>query len=355
MDADRIRIVVGSQWVVMTELTGKQTGMKNKVFFFVKALVSLALIWYLLSNTEFAAIYASLVSANPFWLLLALITLYIGKVLTTYRWQRLLMAQGIKIPFRNLIASVFVGQFFNSFLPTTVGGDAMRAYDTASQSKESMKSVMSVFSDRLIGVFALTLLAVIALIIGLIIGEDVSFLVLPVIIVFAVCFFGVWLIFDDRLVLKLDAVLQRIKLVKIAGKMRKAYSSLATLKDNKRILLIAFLISLALQINVVLFYYFIGVSLDIEVSILYYFMIVPIALVVLLVPFSINGIGLREGVFVFLLTDLGVASQDAIALSVLSFLLTLTQALVGGIIFALRGINLRRSEVKPAVSERPPQ
>jgi hypothetical protein len=336
-------------------LAGKQIEMKNKVLFVVKAIVSIALIWYLLSKTEFAAIYASLVSANLFWLLLALITLYIGKILTTYRWQRLLRAQGIQIPFKNLLASVFVGQFFNSFLPTTVGGDAMRAYDTASQSKESMKSVMSVFSDRLIGVFALALLAVIALIVGLISGEDVSFLAIPVLLVFAVCFFGIWLIFDDRLVLKVVAILEKIKMGKIAGKMRKAYSSLTLLKDKKRVLIIAFLISLALQINVVLFYYFIGVSLDIDVSILYYFMIVPIALVVLLVPFSINGIGLREGVFVFLFTELGVASQDAIALSVLSFLLTLTQAIVGGIIFALRGINLRRSEVKPAVSERPPQ
>jgi len=329
--------------------------MRNKVFFIVKAIVSITLIWYLLSKTEFAAIYASLISAKPFWLVLSLLTLYIGKVLTSYRWQRLLIAQGIHIPLKNLIASVFVGQFFNSFLPTTVGGDAMRAYDTASQSKESMKSVMSVFSDRLIGVFALALLAVVALIIGLISGEDVSFLVIPVIIVFAICSFGIWMIFDDRLVLIVEAILKRIKLDKIAAKIRKAYASLTILKNNKRVLFIAFMISLALQINVVLFYYFIGVALDLGVSILYFFMIVPIALVVLLLPFSINGIGLREGVFVFLLTDLGVSSQDAIALSVLSFLLALTQSILGGIIFALRGINLRRSEVEPSTSERPPR
>lgn len=329
--------------------------MRSKLLFIGKALVSIALIWYLLSQTEFAAIYASLISADPFWLFLALLTLYIGKVLTSYRWQRLLLAQGIHIPLRSLIASVFVGQFFNSFLPTTVGGDAMRAYDTALQSKESMKSVMSVFSDRLIGVFALALLAVIALIIGLISGEDVSFLVLPVIVVFAICSFGVGLIFDDRLVLFVVAILKRIKLGRIGEKVKKAYASLSILKDNKRVLLIAFIVSLALQINVVLFYYFIGVSLDLGVSILYFFMIVPIALVVLLLPFSINGIGLREGIFVFLLTDLGVSSQDAIALSVLSFLLSLTQAILGGIIFALRGISLRRASVEPSTTERPPR
>ena len=133
--------------------------MKNYLIFFGKAVVSIALIWYLLSITEFSAVFASLRSATPFWLLLSFITLLIGKILTSYRWQVLLKAQNIVIPLRFLIASVFVGQFFNSFLPTTVGGDAMRAYDTASQSNEATKSVISVFADRLIGVFALALLA----------------------------------------------------------------------------------------------------------------------------------------------------------------------------------------------------
>lgn len=314
--------------------------MKNKVLFVVKALVSLAIIAYLLSKTEFTAIFASLISADPLWLLLALVTLYIGKILTGYRWQRLLGAQGINIPLRSLIASVFVGQFFNSFLPTTVGGDAMRAYDTASQSKQTVKSVMSVFADRLIGVFALALLAIFALGVGLLRGEDVSFYVVPVIVVFAMCTFGILLIFDNRLMAFVDALLRRARLGKLADKVKKAYESLYILKDKKDILFIAFVISLLLQINVVLFYYFIGISLRLEVSLLYYFIIVPIALVVLLVPFTINGIGLREGIFVFLLTKLGVATQDAIALSLLSFGLALTQGIVGGIIFGLRGVRL---------------
>ena len=78
------------------------------------------------------------------------------------------------------------------------------------------------------------------------------------------------MIFDDRLVVQLEKILLRIKLDKIARKFVKAYASLSILKDKKRVLLIAFLISIALQINVVLFYFFIGVALDIEVSLLYY-------------------------------------------------------------------------------------
>jgi uncharacterized protein (TIRG00374 family) len=327
--------------------------MKNYLIFFGKAVVSIALIWYLLSITEFSAVFASLRSANPFWLMLSFITLLIGKILTSYRWQILLKAQNIDIPLRFLIASVFVGQFFNSFLPTTVGGDAMRAYDTASQSKESTKSVMSVFADRLIGVFALVILALFALIVGYLSGQDVSFYVIPVLLVFFLCSLVMLMIINAKLVGILDRVLQYFRLPKISAKLDEAYQSIHILKDEPRILLIAFLVSLLLQVNVILFYYFIGVSLDLGVSFLYFSMIVPVALVVLLVPFSINGIGIREGIFVYLLTELGVQTKDAIALSWISFGLMLTQGLIGGIIFALRGVDLNRSQSDRSVSHKP--
>lgn len=327
--------------------------MKNYLMFFAKAFVSFALIWYLLSQTEFSAVYASLKSAKPFWLLLSFITLGIGKVLTSYRWQVLLEAQEIKISLRFLIGSVFVGQFFNSFLPTTVGGDAMRAYDTAAKSQESTKSIMSVFADRLIGVFALALLAVIALFVGYLSNEDVSFYVIPVLLVFFMCSFGMVLIFNERIVAMLDRLLRSIKLSKLASKLDEAYQSIHVLKDNPRVLIIALCVSLLLQINVILFFYFIGVSLDLGVSLLYFSMIVPVALVVLLVPFSINGIGIREGIFVYLLTELGVHAKDAIALSWISFGLMLTQGVIGGIIFALRGVNLRPSQSDPSLSQKP--
>jgi hypothetical protein len=327
--------------------------MKNLLSFIGKAVVSIALIWYLLSTTEFSAVFASLTSASPFWLLLSFVTLILGKIITSYRWQVLLKAQDIDIPLRFLIGSVFVGQFFNSFLPTTIGGDAMRAYDTASMSKDSTKSVVSVFADRLVGVFALALLALLALVIGYISGQDVSFYVVPVLLLFFLCSLGILLIFNARLLGFLDNLLRLLRLNKVANKLEEAYKSINILKKEPGVLAIAFLASLVLQINVIFFYYFIGVSLDLGVSFLYFAMIVPVALVVLLVPFSINGIGIREGIFVYLLTGLGVQTKDAIALSWISFGLILTQGIIGGIIFALRGIRLNEIKVDPSKSQKP--
>ncbi len=326
---------------------------KNTILFIIKALVSLSLLGFLLSRTELSRVYATLVSARLLWLVLAFIMLYIGKVITAYRWQGLLKAQAVDIPLRTLIASVFVGQFFNSFLPTTVGGDVIRAYDTAAQSKESLKSAISVFADRLIGVFALTLLAFLALAAGYLRGEEVSFYALPVVIVFVMSAFGMLLIYIKWLAVLNDRFLRVVRLNSIADQLDKAYRSLHLFKDRPGVMLNALSSSILLQVNVILFYYFIGLSLDLGVSVLYFFMIVPVALVVLLIPFSINGIGIREGVFVFLLTSLGVEANDAIALSLISFGLTLTQGVIGGVIFALRGVQIRQAREAEELPKEP--
>lgn len=314
--------------------------MKSKIQLILKALISLALIAYLLSQTEFSAIFASLISADPRYLLLAMLTLFLGKLISGYRWQILLLAQDIKIPLKTLIASLFVGQFFNSFLPTTIGGDAIRAYDTAIESEESAKAVTTVFMDRFVGVLALVTLAVLAVPIAMLVGEDVSFYFIPVLIVFLLCVVGLVLVLNNSLVRIFANFLLKMRLSRIANLVMKIYQSIQEMKGDATALWLAFGISILLQINVVIFHYLIALSIDLEASIIYFFIVVPIVLTVLIVPFSINGIGLREGVFVFLLAGIGVTASDAIAFSLLSFFLVLTQAVIGGIIFAIRGVKI---------------
>ncbi|MGW8144735.1 MAG: lysylphosphatidylglycerol synthase transmembrane domain-containing protein [Anaerolineales bacterium] len=314
--------------------------MKGKFQLILKALVSIALIAYLLSQTDYRAIYSSLISADPIYLLLALMTLFLGKIISGYRWQILLLAQDIKIPLKTLIASLFVGQFFNSFLPTTIGGDAIRAYDTAVESKESAKSVTTVFMDRFIGVLALVTLAIIAVPIAMMFGEDVSYFIFPVLIVGLLCLIGLVIVLNNSVVRLFADFVRRFRLPRIADQVTKVYQSIQEMKDDARALWTAFGISLLLQINVVLFHYLISLSLNLNVPLIYYFIIVPIALTILILPFSINGIGLREGIYVFLLAGIGVTASNAIAFSLLSFLLVLTQAVIGGVIFALRGVKI---------------
>lgn len=316
--------------------------MKRAATFILKVSVSAGLLWYLLARAEISAITASLGNVETIWLLVAFLLLIVGKFLSAYRWQMLLQAHHIMIPMRTLVASLYVGQFFNSFLPSTIGGDAIRAYDTAHYSQKTTRSVTTIFLDRLIGISALAFLGILALAIGLWSRQEVGSFTALIALTFGGCILTLTGTFSERVAAQLERVLRRLKLGKLARKIRPVHAAFLTLKNQPVRLLIAFLISFLLQVNVVLYYYYVSLALDLGIPLIFFFLIIPIILVILLVPFSINGIGLREGAYVFFLGMLNTPAEEAIALSLLGFGLMLTQTLVGGVIFALRGTDIKQ-------------
>jgi hypothetical protein len=86
--------------------------------------------------------------------------------------------------------------------------------------------------------------------------------------------------------------------------------------------------------NVVLMHWLIGRALGLGLPVSVYFFVIPLATVVMLVPISINGIGIREGIFALLLGGYGVAQADAVALSLLAFATFFTHGVLGGLVFA---------------------
>jgi uncharacterized protein (TIRG00374 family) len=317
----------------------KRSKNMTSLYFFVRALVSLILLIYLLTTLNLSDIYTALKNAEPFWLFLTFLLLGIGKLLTGSRWQTLLAAVGIRIPLMSLIGSLFVGQFFNNLFPSTIGGDTVRAYDTAIYSKNSTKALAILIMDRLIGVLALALLALLAVVVGIFIKEGVAVFVWLVLAIVSLCLFAFVLLFSETFLDLFIKLMQLPGLNKLSQKLAALYKSFHLLKEQKRSLLSAFVLSIVLQINVILHYYFISLALDLKVSLFYYFIIIPIALIFLLAPVSINGIGLRENVYIFLFGMLAVTAADATALSWIAFGMRLSQGVIGGLVFAIRGVK----------------
>ena len=84
-------------------------------------------------------------------------------------------------------------------------------------------------------------------------------------------------------------------------------------------------------------------ALGLSVSLMAFFLIVPIAIVVMMIPVSINGIGVREGLFVLLLGVHGVPQAESLAYAWIIYALLLLQGLIGGVVFAFRR-DLRRGD-----------
>jgi len=307
----------------------------------IKTVVSCLLLGYLLWTTNLSSVWNAFATAHPFWLIVAFSLHIIGFLLSAYRWQMLLAVRGAHYSVSYLLQSLMIGIFFNSFLPSTVGGDVFRAYDTSERAGSTTEAMTVVVVERLTGMFALGLFALFALLF-----EFSQFSHLPIIWLSLGSLGVAFLLFiaamNPRMASIVKATFHHPLMLrfpgsqKIRAKLRQIYHALAVYRRNKRAMGIAFALALVLQVNVIFHYFTIAYAMNLHISVFYFFLIVPVVTIILMLPLFINGIGGRELVYIFLFGQFGVARADAIAFSWISFGMVLIQGVIGGILYAIR-------------------
>ncbi len=303
----------------------------------IRGLISVALILWLLSQVHLHEVLQSLHRVRPLFLGFGLCLQFVGSFLTTRRWQGLLHAQGIGLPMRYLYGSWMVGCFFKQFLPATIGSDAIRVYDTWRRGVSRSVALATIMVDRLVGTLALMSFAVGMLAFASRVSSRIPGLSLWIAGIVAILVGSIWFVFVSPTLLQSPG---QWLLGWLPGRVRRLLErltdALAVYRGQYRALLQALGWSFLLQMNVILFYFVVARALDLPVPFQDFLLIVPIASVILMLPVSINGIGLREGVFVFLLAPFGVGVPDAIAYAWTAFGLFLCYGLLGGLVYAIR-------------------
>lgn len=292
---------------------------------------------------DVSGVVAALRNASPGWLAGALALHAVGVWLSAVRWRMLLVAGGARVSIVRLSASYLVGFFFNTWLPSGFGGDAVRAWDTRHEAEGAARSVAVIAIERGTGILALLLLGAV---VGVAAGWYAS---MPMLVL------GLWgatlagfaamatlAAYGPRLAARLEAALPGLwRWRRAAGVARRLLATSAALSGDWPLVVRVLGLGLALQLNVILHYAWIGKALGVPVASSYFFLVVPVLVVVLTLPISINGIGAREVVFVRLLGAVGVSRPEALAVSVAAFALSLVFSLVGGLVFVFRGARAR--------------
>jgi uncharacterized membrane protein YbhN (UPF0104 family) len=98
-------------------------------------------------------------------------------------------------------------------------------------------------------------------------------------------------------------------------------------------LTVVFLISFLIQFADISLYRLVAAAIQLPVEFSDLFLFVPLLYLAVLLPLSLNGIGIRESVFVIFSASWGISSADAVAFSLTVFTLNLAGSLVGGIIY----------------------
>ena len=269
---------------------------------------------------------------------LALVVAFAGIGVRALRWRGLLRAAGARVPFGRLVYLYFIGSFFNTFLPTGFGGDVVRVLEIG-PGATSDQAAGTALVDRLTGFIILFVLALVTL--------PFSYRLLPANLTALIGLLGLAvlggsaLLFEGRLLRRATGWLPRT--ISLAGDawIGKTYAVITAC--GRRGVLGALGWSLVFNLLQVLANVLVARPLGVTVSTWVFFMTVPLATAVLLVPISISGLGVREGLYVAVFGQLGVAPALALALSLATYALDFATGLVGGVIYFAAGLlGLRR-------------
>jgi len=277
--------------------------------------------------------------ADVGYLLLALFLMVVTILPMAWRWQLLLRAKGVhdRIPW--LTRAYFVSYAAGQVLPTSIGGDAVRIYETARRHPgHGNTAAASVFLERAIGGAATLLLAAFGFVLAVGHYDVGPYLWVEGIFVVATIVFG-FLLFSRRVrpLLALGRrVLAPLRLDRIVGQV---YSALHSYRDNVGVLLGVVAITLGVQAVRVLAIWFSGKAVGIDLSPRPYYVMGPLLFLVMLVPFTVNGLAVRESFFVSFLGDVGVDADRAFAAGFLFFVVTVIMASPGALILAWEGLR----------------
>jgi uncharacterized protein (TIRG00374 family) len=299
-----------------------------------KGAVSLLLLGVLAWKVDLARLLQTL-RALPLPVFLAAILAYLlGYVLSTIRWQRLLLAEGVRLSFSRLVLVYFQGAFFNLFLPSLIGGDIFRGYTIYKLTSGHDAALASILVDRLSGFAALMGIALVAL--GLAYGQVQDPLVAGMILAVAGVFGAVVAVLQNpRLAGLAGRLLAALRLSRHQAKLAGMVESLQRYRGHRRALVQALILSVLLQGLIIVTYWVIGEALSLGVPLAYFFLYVPLITVLAMLPVSVAGLGMREGGAVFFFAKVGVDAATALGMALIWFSLTVLVSSLGGLALLL--------------------
>lgn len=277
---------------------------KNLLLFAFKLTVSTALIWYVFNHIDFIALKDSLRGARISHLLIAFFVLACGAFAGSLSWYSVIRANGLDVRFMRVVAMHLCGMFFNSFLPSNIGGDLYKGWMLVKDQSSSVSTVASsIIVDRILNFALLIIIGLVSFSVAM--GKTA---VTAAIISLAIFAF-----------IMLNFVANNWKIKEGDGKVLRFLQELMALFRSPQrcaIALCAATLSQGCKIGCNVFIIS-ALGLSIDYSCVWY--IIPVFGVVSALPISLGGLGVRESVAMLISgTMVNVINTDLVILSLMS-------------------------------------
>lgn len=271
-----------------------------------------------------------LLKVNPFYFALAFISYFIAICLAGFRFYLASHVLGFQKSYFQLLQLNFVGAFFNNFLPTTFGGDAMRGYYLKRGSHIPLsKAVACIIYERYTGVVVLFWASSAAFIF-----QELGFISK-----------SVWEVPKQLAYVSHACSLVSIFLIPFLpqfshmflGKtnwlFKKIIEPVLVYWKNLKLMFKILVLSVFLQVFVILCHFFIAMSLNIKIPLSYYLIFYPLTTIAGFMIPSLNGLGVREGTYIYFLKKIQISTDQGLAFSIGWLIILMITSCIGGIVY----------------------
>ena len=302
-----------------------------------RLLFTAALLGYTLWRSDPREVWQVCTHAALFPLLVAGGLVLVDRALMAYRWFVLLRPlEGRNLPpFWTILRIFFVSTFVGTFLPASIGGDAVRAYALSNHAVPIADSMASVVVDRMLGVLSVLLMSLL----GLALARDLATsraVVLALGITALACVVSAVLIFSNTADKIAERLIARLPWERLRVAAASLFASIRRYSTHHSALGNVLVSSVAVQVLRVIQAYYMGVSIGMQLPLVTYFAFIPLILLIMFLPITANGIGTGQAAFLWLFSRVGTPHDEAFALSVLFIALGIIGNLPGAVYY-LRG------------------
>jgi uncharacterized protein (TIRG00374 family) len=297
--------------------------------------VAAGLTGYLLWRSDPAAVAAAAAGVDWRWIGVAVLLVLVDRALMAYRWVTLLctIESDRRPPIAPLMRVFFVSTFVGTFLPASVGGDIVRSYSLARLNVDAGDAVASVLMDRLLGVASIFLMALG----GLALARDLArngAIIIGLVAAAAACAATLLLIFSPRAAVFGSHAVSWLPFAAVRRTGTKVVDSIGKYAAHTPQLVGVLGCSIGVQALRVFQAFYLGRSLGLDAPLAVYFAFIPLILLIMLLPVTVNGLGTSQAAFVWFFARAGVTSAAAFALSVLFVALGIVGNLPGAVLYA---------------------
>jgi uncharacterized membrane protein YbhN (UPF0104 family) len=289
--------------------------------FLLRMGLSVCLLAWLILRTNPHDLLAAFLDLSFFAWAVAFLMYLASQVISSIRWYFLAHALDFTGPWSAYFRYYFVGMYFNLFLPTCVGGDVLKMHFISRGEPKKLRATYSVVADRLFGLAAMLLLGAGAVLIG--------HGILPHYFEHLLCITGICIIvsvFGLPLAYKL--------LGSAWPEIRKRLAVFLVFWEKPKALFAGLSLSLILQALGIGAVTLLAKDMGLSPPAAFYFAAFPLVAVLTILPISFNGIGIREGGFIYFLGLKGISAEKALTLSLSFFAIQIAASLIGGLAYA---------------------